>query len=146
MSKSDSWETDLLNHLFTNTAVLLVGDAEGLLPSAAAGDLYVSLHSADPTEAGDQSSDEATFTGYARVPVLRSAAQWTVSGNSVKNTNAVTFTVCSGGSTTVTHFGIGTDASGTGKLLYSGAVTPSVAVTTGITAIIPALGAEITED
>lgn len=146
MSKSNTWENDLLLLLFNNTNASLIGDATGLRGATTVGSLYVSLHTADPGEAGTQSTSEATYGGYARVAVARTAGGWTVSTNTAVNTAAITFPACSSGSSTVTHFGVGTDVSGTGKLLYSGALSPSIAVATGITPQIPASGATISED
>ena len=40
MSKSNAWETALLQHLFTNSDVANVGDATGLRGSSTAGSLY----------------------------------------------------------------------------------------------------------
>lgn len=125
MAKSNQFENDLLKHIFQNAALTLIGDAAGLLPSAAAGSLYVSLHTADPGEAGDQTTSEATYTGYARIAVARSAGGWTVTNNLVENTAAVTYAQCTGGANTVTHFGIGTASSGAGKLLYKGSLGAS---------------------
>ena len=105
---------------FNNTDFANIGDAGGLQNSAAAGNFYVSLHTADPGEAGSQTTSEAAYTSYARVAVARSGAGWTVSGNNVSNTGAITFPACTGGSETITHFGIGTDSSGAGTLLYKG--------------------------
>ena len=95
--------------------------------------LYVSLHTADPGEAGSQTTSEAAYTSYARVAVARSGSGFTVSGNSVSNAAAVTFPACTGSSATCTYFGVGTDSSGAGTLLTSGALTASLAVSTGIT-------------
>src|SRR5687767_11037894 len=137
MSKANSWENDLLLHLFQNAAVALVGDATGLRGSTTAGSSYVSLHTADPGEAGTQSTSEISYTGYARVAVARTSGGWTVSTNQVSNTAAVTFgAMTAGAGGTVTYFGVGTDASGAGKLLYSGAITSpaaGLAVSAGIT-------------
>lgn len=133
MSLSNAAETDLLELIFTNVAWPNVGDASGLQPSSAAGNLYVGLHTGDPGETGDQTTSEADYTGYARVAVARSGAGWTVSGNNVSNTAAITFGACSAGSNTITHFSIGTDASGAGNLLASGALSASLAVSAGIT-------------
>jgi hypothetical protein len=146
MSKSNAFETALLELLFKNTALAGIGDASGLQPSAVAGSLYISLHTADPTESGNQSSSEATYTGYARVGVARSAAGWTVAGNLVENAGAVTFPQCTGGSDTVTHFGVGEDATGAGDLLYSGALTAPLAVSNGITPEFSAGDLDVTED
>lgn len=133
MPKTTQFIDDFLKHLFQNAAITLVGDAAGLLPSAAAGSLYVSLHTASPGVGGDQTTSEATYTSYARVAVARSAAGWTVAAGVASNAAAVAFPQCTGGTNTITHAGIGTDSSGAGKLLYSGALTASLAVSNGIT-------------
>lgn len=146
MSKSNTFENNLLLHIFQNAAITLIGDAAGVLPSAAAGNLYVSLHTADPTEGGDQTSSEATYTSYARVAVPRTSGGWTVTGNAVENTAVVTFPTCTGGSNTITHFGIGASSSGAGKLLYSGALAASLAVSNGIAPEFAAGDIDITED
>lgn len=133
MSLTNAAETALLTLLFNNTDWANIGDAAGLQNSATAGSFYVSLHTADPTETGTQTSSEATYTGYARVAVARSGAGWTVSGNNVSNAAAVTFGACTAGSSSVTHFGIGTDLSGAGNLILKGALTATLAVSAGIT-------------
>lgn len=120
MSKSNVFENDLLLLVFNNTNISLVGDATGLRGSTVAGSLYVSLHTAEPGEAGDQTTNETAYTNYARVAVARSGAGWTVSTNSVSNAAAIAFALCGLTGATITHFGIGTDSSGAGKLLYSG--------------------------
>lgn len=133
MSASNAFETAVLNLYFNNSNHANIGDATGVRGSTTAGVFYISLHTADPGEAGNQTTSEATYTSYARVSVARSGAGWTVSGATVSNTAAVTFPACTGGSNTITHFGIGTDVSGTGNLLYSGALSASLAVSAGIT-------------
>lgn len=131
MSASNAMENGILLLLFNNTAFATIGDASGLQPSGAAGNLYVSLHTGDPGEAGSQTTSEADYTNYARVAVARSGAGWTVAAANATNAAAVTFPQCGGGTNTITHFGIGTASSGAGVLLFSG--TCSLAVSTGIT-------------
>lgn len=118
--KTNGFETDILNHYFTNAALMQVGDAAGLLPSAVAGSLYLSLHTAYPGEAGNQGSSEAAYTSYARVAVARSAGGWTVSGNQATNAAAITFPKCTGALDDETSFfvGIGRRASGATELDY----------------------------
>ena len=118
MSKTNTFENDLLLLVFNNTDITLIGDAAGLQNSAGAGSLYVSLHTADPGEAGSQTTNETAYTNYTRVAVARSGSGWTVSGNQVSNAAAIAFAACGVTGATITHFGIGTDASGAGKLLY----------------------------
>lgn len=146
MSKSNSWENGLLLLLFNNTNFANVGDATGLRGSSTAGSFGVSLHTADPGEAGSQTTSEAAYTSYARVAVARSGAGWTVTNNSVSPASAVTFPAGTGGSGTVTHFGVGTDTgTGAGTLLYSGTVTPNIVTGNGVTPQLTTATA-ITED
>lgn len=133
MSMSNASESALLNLLFNNIDWANVGDAAGLQNSAEAGSFYVALHTADPTDGGDQTTNEAAYTGYARVAVARTGGGWTVSGNQVSNTATVQFGECTAGSDTVTHFSVGLLASGAGDILYSGALSASRAVSAGIT-------------
>lgn len=132
MAKSTTWEAGLLALLFNNTAFAGVGDTNGLLASVGTGSLYVSLHTADPTAAGNQTSSEVSYGAYARVAVARTSGGWTITSNSVSPTANVEFPQCTSGTATVTYVGIGTAVSGAGKLLYSGALSPSINVSTGI--------------
>lgn len=134
MTLSNAAETDLLELLFTNLAWPNVGDTGGLQPSVAPGSFYISLHTADPGEAGDQTTSEAAYTGYARIAVARSAAGFTIAGNNVSNAAKVTFGQKTAGTDeTITFFGIGTALSGVGNLLMSGALTASLLVSNGVT-------------
>lgn len=133
MSLTNAAETALLNLIFNNTNWANIGDATGLRGSSTAGVFYISLHTADPGETGTQTTSETSYTGYARISVARTSAGYTISGNTVSNAGAITFGACTVGTPTITHFGIGTDVSGTGNLLESGALTASLAVSPGIT-------------
>lgn len=146
MSKTNNWEDGLLNLVFLNTDYTLLGDAGGIRGSVGAGSIYISLHTADPGEAGDQTTNEATYTSYARVAVVRSGAGWTVLTGTVDNDAAITFPEATGGSNTITHFGVGTDTSGAGKLMYKGALTASLAVSLGITPQFNIGDANVSED
>jgi hypothetical protein len=137
LSATNSFETPLLQHIFQNADVANIGDATGLRGSTTAGSLFVSLHTADPGEAGSQTTNETFYTSYARVAVARSAGGWTVSGANVSNAAATTFPACTGGTATITHFGIGTASSGAGTLLLKGPVTPNLSVSSGITPNFP---------
>lgn len=133
MSKSNACENGLLLLIFNNTDFAGIGDAGGLQNSATAGSLYVSLHTSDPGEAGDQTTNETAYTSYARVAVARSGAGWTVTGNSVSPAANIDFAECTGSpGAAITHFGIGTDSSGAGTLLYSGTITPNITMASGV--------------
>lgn len=145
MSKSNTWENDLLLLVFNNTTASLIGDATGIVGSSTAGSLYVSLHTADPGEAGNQTTNECAYTSYARVAKARSGSGWTVTNNEVVPASAITFPAATGGTETATHFGVGTASSGAGKLLYSGTISPNIAISNGVTPVLNT-STKITED
>lgn len=130
MSKSNVFENDLLKLIFQAAPIANLADNAASGPLA---NLYVSLHTADPGEAGDQTTSEVAYTSYARVAVARTAGGWTVTANSVSPVADVGFPAGTGGSGTGTYWGVGTASSGAGKLLYSGPVTPNIVCGNGIT-------------
>jgi len=129
---------EFLEHVLNNADWALIGDAAGLLQSAADGNLYASLHSSDPGASGNQSTNEVAYTSYARVAVSRDGTKWTVTNNVAQNAAAVTFPKCTGSTATATHVGIGTAASSTGKLLFRAALSSSLAISNNI---VPSLAA-----
>lgn len=131
MSATNVLENGLLSLLFENANYANVGDATGLRGSTTAGVFYISLHTADPGETGTQTTSEAAYTSYARVSVARSTAGWTVASGVADNDAAITFPLCTGSTASVTHFGVGSDTSGTGNLFLSG--TSTLSVSNGIT-------------
>lgn len=133
MSMSNASETNLLLLLFNNVDWANVGDAGGLQNSATAGSFYVALHSSDPTDAGDQTTNEIGYTGYARVAVARSGAGFTVSGAQVSNAATVQFGECTAGSASASHFSVGLAPSGAGDILYSGSLSATRSISSGIT-------------
>lgn len=136
MSASNDFENDALLLLFNNTNIANIGDATGLRGATTPGSLFIALHTADPGETGKQNTSEISYTGYARVAVARSGAGFTVSGTAptqVANAAAVNFGLCTAGSGTATHFSIGYETSGATKMLVSGALTASLAISAGIT-------------
>ena len=142
MSKSSAFENAFLKLIFNGTTIANIADDAGTDPLT---DLYVSLHTADPGEAGTQETSEATYTDYARVAVERSSSGWTVTDNEVVPAATIHFPECSGSTSDVTHFAVGTAETGAGVILYSGEVTPTLLVSIGIQ---PQLGTgtTITED
>lgn len=133
---TDESEANALKLIFQNVAWANVGDASGLQPSATAGSLYVGLHTADPGETGDQTTNETGYTGYGRQGVARnSSTGWDVTGTNptyAGNHAAITFGQSST-SSTVTHCGIGTAGTLAGHLMFGGALGSSLAISNGIT-------------
>lgn len=80
MSKGNTFENDLVKLIFQATAIANIADNAASSPLT---NLYVSLHTADPGETGDQTTNETAYTGYARVAVARSGSGFTVTNNSV---------------------------------------------------------------
>ena len=113
-----------LNLILNNIAWPNVGDAPGLQPSATDGNLYVSLHTGALNNVSNQGTNEAAYTGYARVPVARNpgSPQWTVSAPNASNANQITFPT-SASAETETFWGLGTDPTGAGHLIYGGPIT-----------------------
>lgn len=133
MSATNVFENGLLSLIFENANYANVGDATGLRGSSTAGSFYISVHTASPGETGTQTTSESAYTSYARVAVARSTAGWSVTSGVCDNDSAITFPACTGGTSTLTDFGIGSDSSGTGNLFMYGALTASLAVSSGIT-------------
>lgn len=147
MSKSNTFETDLLDLIFNATAIANIADNASTGPL---GSLYLALHYDDPGEAGTQDANEASYPGYARQAVARTSGGFTVSGNSATLTADVDFPESTGaepnGGGVLDFFSIGVAVSGATKVLYSGAVSPTITVSgTGITPRLTT-GTTVTED
>lgn len=142
MSKGNTFENDLLKLIFQASAIANIADNAASSPLT---NLYVSLHTGDPGEAGNQTTNECAYTSYARVAVARSGSGWTVTNNSVSPAADISFPACTGGSETATYWAVGTASSSTGKILYSGAISPTIAISTGVTPKLTTASA-ITED
>lgn len=143
MSKGNTFENDWLKLIFNGTAIANIADNAGTGPLTS---LYVGLHTADPGESGDQTTNETAYTGYARVAVDRTTGGWTVTANSVSPVSAIFFAECSASpGAPLTHWAIGTSPTGAGKLLYSGTLTPNITMAVGVTPVIKT-SSTITED
>jgi len=130
MSISNTTETAILALIFNATAWANYADNAAGTPQT---NVHVALHTGDPGEAGTMSTSEAAYTSYARVNVARTSGGWTVSGGSVSPVANIDFPAASGGSETETHFSTGKTGGGATAILWSGTVTPNIAVSTGVT-------------
>ena len=130
MSKSDAFENDIIDLFFNGTAIADLAENDTTAPAT---DLYLSLHTTPgPGDTGNQTTNEAAYTNYARQAVARTSGGFTVSGSQVTLAANVDFPVSGSGPETITHFGIGTAVSGTGYLMYHGTVTPNIVVNNGV--------------
>lgn len=117
-----AFQTDIL-------ALLLRGEAiSAFAVNATSGpvtDLYISLHTADPTDTGDQNDFEVAYTGYARVAVGRSSAatpRFEVVAGVASPSGPLDFPLVAAGSATITHVGIGVNSAGAGRPILFGAL------------------------
>ncbi len=133
MSLSDAAETAILSLYFKATAWALVADNAASTPLT---NIEISAHTADPGDAGSQTTSETAYTSYARVPVVRSGSGFVVTGNSCSPAASVSFPACTGSTSTLTHFGAGTAHTSTGVLHWAGTITPNIAVASGVTPIL----------
>lgn len=142
VAKGDTYANDFLKLIFNATAIANIADNAATSPLT---NLYVSLHTAAVGGSGNQTTNEATYTSYARVAVARTSGGWTVTADSVSPAATISFPAATGGTNTITNWAVGTASSGTGKVLYRGAVSPSISVSSGVTPTLTAATA-ITED
>ncbi len=118
------------------------------------GNLYVALHTSDPGEAGDQTTNEVTtgaYASYARVAVPKDASGWDISGagagNIASNAAIISFPQCTGGTgATITHWSVGLVGSGASQILYSAILNAPLDVSNLIQPQFAAGELTITED
>ena len=142
MSATNATETALLALIFNATTFTGIAEDDSGTPYT---QFYISLHTADPGEAGSQNTSETAYTGYARIAVIRDNTGWTVSGDTATNAADIEFGLCTaspGGA--LTHVGIGTEVSGAGVLLLSASLSSSVIMQVGTTPIFSAGELDIT--
>lgn len=130
------------NTAFSNQFLALVLNGTAMSPgsvnfainatSSPATNLYVALHTADPTS-GNQTTSEIGYTPYARVAVPRTSSGWVVTSNSVSPVATIVFPTCTGGSATASYWSVGVAASGAGQILWAGPITPSISISNTVT-------------
>lgn len=129
MAKGLTFSTDILRMVFWNYPITGLCDAA----TAPYASIYVSLHTADPTPSGDQSINEISYTGYARVPANRDTSTWAISNGVVTPKNPIVFPQMTGGTGgLVAYWAVGTSHASSGKILYIGSITPSIDVAIGV--------------
>lgn len=148
MAKSTTFSSDLLKLALNGTPIAGIA----LNDSSPLTNLYVALHTADPTASGTQTSSEVAYSTYTRMPVARSPGSpaWTVTtvgstGSASPNSNIAFPTPSTTPGTSASFFSVGTLVTGTGKILYSGTVTSPITITSGTPPTLLASGSTITE-
>ena len=125
MSFSNSAETAIMKLIFQAVAWGNMADNAVVTPQT---NHAMSLHTADPGDAGTGATSEATYTSYARVNVARSTGGWTESAGAVTPVAAITFPAATGGASTITHCAAGMTGGGASVLHMRGTVTPNISV------------------
>lgn len=143
MSIADTTENAILNLIFSATAWANYADNAASTPQT---NIHTGLHTADPGDAGTMSTSESAYTNYARVNVARSTGWSTASAGSVSPAANIDFPASGASGTTITHFSTGKTGGGAAAILWSGTVTPNIAV--GAAGVTPRLttGTTITLD
>jgi hypothetical protein len=140
MPLSPQWSYGILQLIFqaasANTTNIAVASTLGTNTS-----LWLSLHTAAPTT-NSQATSEAAYTSYTRIPIFRgstagafTATQGSSAGaaSSISPNVTLSFPQATGGGETETYFGIGLSSAGAGTLLLSGSISPTLAVSNGVT-------------
>ena len=123
----------MLDLMFMATAWAKMAQNNATTPNTNIG---FSLMTADPGSAGTMSTNEANYTGYTRMNVIRTGAGFVRSTNSISPIADISFPVGTGGSGTLTHFACGDPAAGAQPYLFSGTLTPTVPSGAGIRPIL----------
>jgi hypothetical protein len=144
MPKTTVFCNDVLALIFNTTAIANLAQNNATSPATAH---PIALHTASPGIGGDQTTSEIAYTGYARVNRNRNTTDFPApSGGVITTTTNIDFGAMTGGAGgTVNFASIGTSPSTTAnKALMFGAVSPTIAVTSGVTPRL-AIGSTITE-
>lgn len=130
MPKSTTFCNAILDLILRGTAIADLAENDVTSPLTS---LHISLHTADPGVGGSQLTNEASYTGYARLPINRTGTGWdAAAAGAAVNSALAQFAECTAGSATVTHVAVGKDLTGAGLVLYSGALSASRAISAGI--------------
>lgn len=130
MSISNTTENAILDLIFSATTWANYAINASSSPET---NIVVAAHTADPGEAGTQTTSETTYTSYARVNVARSTGWSAASSGSVSPAATIGFPAGTGGSGTITHFSTGKSGGGASAILFSGTVTPNIVSGNGVT-------------
>ncbi len=126
MSFSNTFETHVLNYVFTTTSVTR--------PTA----WYLALFTSNPAD--DASGTEVSTSGTA---YARQSATFTVSGDTASNSAAIEFPTATASFGTVSHVAV-FDAATSGNMIAYAALTASKAIDTGDVFRVPSGDLDIT--
>ncbi len=137
MTISNTTEDAILNLIFR--AVTWAGYASATGTETNVG---IALHTADPADTGTASTSEITtgaYAGYTRVNVGRTTGGWSASsGGSISPAANIDFPAGTGGTGATANFfstssSSGSPPTGAAAILWSGAISPTIACGNGVT-------------
>jgi hypothetical protein len=134
MSLSNGTENSILDLIFSATTWANYAINATASPET---NIVTTLNTADPGDTGFMNTSESAYTNYVRVNVARSNGFNAASGGAVSPAAAISFASSGASGTTITHFTWGKSGGGASVYLFSGTVTPNIAI--GASGITPQL-------
>lgn len=132
MPKSRDFSNRILGLIFRAEPIPNIADNAGTGPLT---NLWISLHSAPVSVGGDQSNNEITgLGGLTRIAIVRTSLGWAPvsASQQMRNAALAQFGEISSGTATATDVAIGTSSGNPSTVLYSGALSASRSLSTGI--------------
>lgn len=131
----------LLKLVFQGNTIATIADNSAGISTAASTALWCALHTAQPSSDA-QTGNEAAYGGYARTSIARTTAGTAFSFTAASSAGVtsklnpsavIAFPAATSGSETETFFSIGKSSVGTGQIYWSGSLSPTIAVSAGVT-------------
>lgn len=126
MSLNSVLEEGFLDLYFNGTAIPDIAENDTTGPAAT---LEITLHTADPGEAGTKLSFEATYGGYTRVQIARTTGGFLRVNSTISPVVTIRFPVATSGPETIAFWGVGPP--GNDICHWSGPVDPLVEIPAG---------------
>lgn len=132
-AKTTAYATSMLASYFNGTSITGISQNITSSPNTV---LWLSLHTADPGNSGNQTTNEAAYTGYARQSVARTSSGFSVASAVATLVSNLTFPTATGGSEVETFVGVGLSQTGTGTLDYHLALSGVITVISGVAPVL----------
>ena len=138
MAKSNTSANDYVALLYNGTPIANIADNAAVAPLT---NLFIRAHTAEPGAAGNQSTNEAAYTGYTAATVARTTAGFTCAAGVVTLVADAAFGLPIGTGAALTHWSTGVALTGATKIIHRGVFGsrqgPFTAVVSGNVITIP---------
>ena len=142
MPKSTATANSIVNLMYRATPWANVADNAAASPLT---NTYVGMYIGSPGTGDDQTTNETSYTNYARQAVARSTGWDAAAGGATANAATISFPQCGVTGATLTHVATGTALTLAGHVWHQGALNSPLAVSSGITPQFAAGALTITE-